>query len=366
MLVENLDLSLDGEEVKFICYTGMAASILNKKGLFATTIHKLIYDVNIKEEKNKKGIVRDNLHFILKKHLSEEIKLLVIDEVSMVDEKIYEDLLTFNIPIVMIGDSFQLQPPTSNKGIGYLLESPDVLLDEPLRQALENPIIQLATDIRNFKQFEYGNYGDNLEIIRKEDICDDYLDEADQILAAKNVTVMNINTYYRKAILGKMSPFPSNGEKVICLKNNWNVSATENHTQQFLVNGLIGNITMVKKLINKSQYSKFNFKPDFFEENEFREVSFDNIYFEENLRNEDMFYEDYEKYKTILYSRKRLTKLGIQINKFNYGYCMTVYKSQGSEFGSVLYIDDMLSRQTYQNHLYTAVTRAKEKLVLAI
>lgn len=58
-IIEELNLDHDSDDVKFICYTGMAAGVLCKKGLMATTIHKLIYDVLIDEKENDKGVVEE-------------------------------------------------------------------------------------------------------------------------------------------------------------------------------------------------------------------------------------------------------------------------------------------------------------------
>ena len=93
----------------------------------------------------------------------------------------------------------------------------------------------------------------------------------------------------------------------------------------------------------------------------------DNLYFSDNIKNDNMLYENYDRYKKVLFNRKKLLKnLSLKINKFTYGYCITVYKAQGSEFDNVLYIDEIMNRKTYYNHLYTAVTRAKKKLYLVI
>jgi len=52
---------------------------------------------------------------------------------------------------------------------------------------------------------------------------------------------------------------------------------------------------------------------------------------------------------------------------FNYGYALTVHKSQGSEWDAVLLYNKKMTKQTeedYQRWLYTGVTRASEKLIM--
>ena len=50
--------------------------------------------------------------------------------------------------------------------------------------------------------------------------------------------------------------------------------------------------------------------------------------------------------------------------ELEYGYAITCHKSQGSEFKKVLVIEEVLNSAHHRRWLYTAVTRASEKLVL--
>ena len=367
MIARELNFDPNGNEVRFVAYTGMAAGVLTKKGVNACTIHRLIYNPKVELSENKNGKKTENIDFILKDSNSlEGIKLIIVDEISMVSETIFNDLLSFCIPIIVIGDDFQLQPPSSDKSMGYLLEKPDVLLDEPMRNDEDSGILYVANAIRTGESLDYGSYGE-VEIIPREDLTDEICYEVDQILTAKNVTVNNINTFYRYNILNKRTRFPENKEKLICLKNNWSLEIYENGIYQNLVNGLIGQVDNINNLNSKSRYDRIDFKPLFLDKASFNGITMDELYFSDNIKNDNELYNNYEKYKSILYNRKNILKnMGIKINKFTYGYCITVYKAQGSEFNKVLYIDEMMNRKTYYNHLYTAITRAKEKLYLVI
>jgi ATP-dependent exoDNAse (exonuclease V) alpha subunit len=56
-----------------------------------------------------------------------------------------------------------------------------------------------------------------------------------------------------------------------------------------------------------------------------------------------------------------------EFNLFDFGYCLTVHKSQGSEWDRVMLIDEGLPRQSkkdYYRWLYTGITRAKDKLII--
>lgn len=96
------ELNLNTENVVFAAYTGMATSVLLRKGnKNCSTIHKLIYDCLAYDDPETR---KKKFKFTLKDHLDESIKLIVIDEFSMVGGKILDDLLSFKVPILALGD----------------------------------------------------------------------------------------------------------------------------------------------------------------------------------------------------------------------------------------------------------------------
>lgn len=70
------------------------------EGVSAMTIHKLIYDV---EPTGNGGVT-----FYKKDRLEEDYKMIIVDEGSMVNTRLWEDLLSFGILIVVVGDPGQL------------------------------------------------------------------------------------------------------------------------------------------------------------------------------------------------------------------------------------------------------------------
>jgi hypothetical protein len=60
---------------------------------------------------------------------------------------------------------------------------------------------------------------------------------------------------------------------------------------------------------------------------------------------------------------KRFPK-GMRPLTFDYGYCITCHKAQGSEYDKVLVLEEFLRGSDHDRWLYTAATRAKEKLVI--
>ena len=101
-------MGLELGDVKFATYTGKAALVLCKKGIAATTIHKLIYTPveEVIEKEQPDGTIKriTKIKFIKKPDLDPRVKLIVIDECSMVGEKLWEDLLSFKRPIIVLGD----------------------------------------------------------------------------------------------------------------------------------------------------------------------------------------------------------------------------------------------------------------------
>ena len=200
-----------GGHVQFAAFSGKAASVLRGKGCEnATTIHALIYTPPQKDAKGK-------LTFALsEKSTLSSATLIIIDEVSMVDAKLGKDLESFNRPILVLGDRAQLPPI---EGAGYFMKaSADFELTEIRRQDLNNPIIQLANDVRKGKHLKIGDYGTS-RVIAARDIEVATILNADQVLAGKNETVRRFNARIRE-LLGRPQGEPISGDKLVCLKNN--------------------------------------------------------------------------------------------------------------------------------------------------
>ena len=149
------EINLEDNKICFCTFTGKAASQLQRKGNNASTIHKLIYipyeDVKTKEIK---------FRLKNKEEFNYEIELIIVDEYAMVDDKLMTDLESFGVPIILIGDPYQLPPiGTPNKYISLKNNLKDIILTKPMRQALDSPIIYLANKARNKERIDYGEYG---------------------------------------------------------------------------------------------------------------------------------------------------------------------------------------------------------------
>src|SRR6187402_3847470 len=135
----------DGE-VKFAAFTGKAASVMRNKGCDgASTIHSLIYRARESGEEQPNFELWDDAP-------ASKAKLIVIDECSMVDAELGRDLMSFGVPVLVLGDPAQL-PPIAGGGF-FTDHEPDVMLTEVHRQAEYDPIVRMSMDVREGKRLE--------------------------------------------------------------------------------------------------------------------------------------------------------------------------------------------------------------------
>lgn len=349
--IDRLELKM--ENVLFVAFMGKAAVQMARTGLPAKTIHSAIYDYveSIARDEDGKMIIKSNgkpkiIHrFELKDHLSKKIKLIVVDEGSMVDPNIGRDLLSFNIPVVVLGDLNQLPPVF---GDPFFLKEPDIILKQIMRQAENDPIVWLANQVLDGNELKPGVYG-NSAVIRKSDITDFNLKKADMIITGTNKLRYNINQYMRESIKGiKKLEYPHVNEKVICKKNNWGQSIGDNI---YLMNGLTGFVDTIYRESYNKKSMKMDFRPDF-SKKIFRGIEFDyrHMYSVPGTTNET----DSNPYN-FLY------------DKFEYGYAITTHSSQGSSWENVLYFHEpFLSGDDNKKLLYTGITRASKSVVIII
>lgn len=291
------EIGLTYDEFITAAYVGKAVLLLLRKGLRASTIHSLIYNVffDLEKSNNMYDPPKRVLKFGLKDRLSETLKLIIIDEATMVNDKMKDEILSFGIPVVFTGDINQLPPVF---GISSVMQNPDFILTELMRQAEDDPIVIIANRILNGQPLYTGTYGLS-KIIDHHNIDRTLIDNYDMIICAKNKTRELINTQIRENILGRQNKLPVVGDKIICRQNNWSLSLDE----IYLTNGLIGFIEYIDKSFMHKGCVNIDFRPDFMDR------SFENV--ELDAKYIKLDYEDRASY-------------GIsRFNKFEYGYAIT-------------------------------------------
>ncbi len=317
---------VDGE-VKFAAFTGKAASVMRGKGCHgATTIHGLIYRARESGEEVPSFDLWDEAP-------ASKADLIVIDECSMVDAELGRDLLSFGVPLLVLGDPAQLPPI---QGGGFFTEAePDAMLTEVHRQAQDDPIVRLSMDIRAGDTLEPGRYGDS-EVVRKNDLDPQAVLDADQVLVGRNATRRAYNTRMR-ARRGFEEEMPESGDKLVCLRNN---------RKKALFNG---SLWMVKERGGrKSGIMTLRLLPDDETGRRGVKVSVRPECFTGGIEQVD-------------WSRRK------PYDEFDYGYVLTVHKAQGSQWDNVVLFDESFAfPDSRERWLYTGVTRAAKRLTVVV
>jgi exodeoxyribonuclease-5 len=356
--------------VLFCAFTGKASYVLHSKGCKgATTIHKLIYIPSEKSRKKLKGILKEldekiaqlkskaysnndiekdpaivdlklqasieqdvlkNPMWVL--NTDSEVRdaaLVIVDEVSMVGEFMGKDLESFGTKILVLGDPAQLPPV---KSAGYFINGkPDFMLTEIHRQARDNPILHLATMVREGKRLKLGDYGDSIVTnkITKEDAL-----SADQVLVGKNATKRGHNKRLRQ-LKGFEGELPMAGDRVVCLRNNQELGL------------LNGSQWLVKDATESGKKSiMLSIEPELRGMGDSNEV----------LAHKCQFYGE----APGIFTAK-------DYELFDYGYALTVHKAQGSQWDHVLLMEESRCfRQDWSKWLYTGITRAAKKIRIVL
>ena len=274
----------------------------------------------------------------------------------MIPRKIWELLLSHHIHVIALGDPAQL-PPVKQESCGAL-EHPHIFLDEIMRQAEDSEIIRLTMDIRAHKPLVYGR-GEEVKIVgAQEFFVPDFLQWADQIICAKNNTRNMINAQMREAKYGEgVSSLPQSDDKIICLKNDWN---TVNAPGDALVNGLGGKIKNVREHFYNAYVGnclQADFYPDCYDDDlgMFLDVNMDKHMFIDHKPTDNQL------------RPGMMIPHELQPCQFDYGYCITCHKAQGSEWDKVIVFEEFMKGDNADTHarwLYTAATRAAKQLII--
>jgi ATP-dependent exoDNAse (exonuclease V) alpha subunit len=316
-------LGQDVKTVKYAAFTGKAALVMRKRGCKgAQTIHSLIYSL-VSEKEGEPRFVLDP------ESPAADADLIVIDEVSMVDEQLGRDLLSFGTKVLVLGDPFQL-PPVQGAGF-FTADEPDIMLTEIHRQAADNPIIRLSMDVREGGYLERGRYGESL-VVGREDVDRNAVLEADQVLVGRNKTRLQYNDRLRE-LRGLPFHEPVEGDRMVCLRNN---------PRKRLLNGQIWIVTEVSRKAN-GKYSLL--------------LGADEGKGEAKVLTHKAFFSGEE--DQMAWPERR------QYDEFTFGYCLTVHKAQGSQWDNVYLFDEsFVFREERARWLYTGITRAAEKITV--
>lgn len=343
-------LPIDKNSIVYAAYTGKACEVLKRNGNDdVITLHKLLYKSSLRPDGSYRRIPVTEIPYLV----------VVADECSMIPIEMVEILEKLpNVFTIYLGDNFQL-PPINKNADNHLLDNPLVQLTEIFRQENDSDIIDITTDIRMGKELDLYK-GRDVQIINKTDLTDSMLLWADIVLCATNKTRHYLNQYIRK--LKGMEGEICEGEKVICLHNNWDIESEPDGYA--LINGTIGTISQIydsaidfpKYLGGSMPVYKYHF------------TSEDNQLYEHMAVDKQLFltekpYFDSQQTYKILKNPKWKDSLPDQMT---YGYAITCHKAQGSQWQRVLVYEEGFpyEKEEHARWLYTTATRSSSKLVI--
>lgn len=294
-------------------FTGKATNVLRKKGIVANTIHSCIYTPSIDPETEETIWIKKT-----KGEIKETLDGFLIDEASMVSQEIHDDLTSYGLPVIYVGDHGQLEPIGSKFN---LMQNPMFRLETVHRNAGE--IAHFAQHLRNGNLARSFTGNHNVQIVSESEVNDRHLASVDQVIVAFNKTRVKINSRIRK--YKKIdATFIAKNEKIICLRNNRN---------ECLFNGMQGVVTNVRKK------SRFDF------------ISDGNLY--ENVKYDpDQFGQESYKFNQ-----------DSDGNPFDYSYAITCHKAQGDQFGNVIVYEQECDKWDHVRWCYTAASRAVNGLI---
>ncbi|MDP4024440.1 ATP-dependent RecD-like DNA helicase [Methylobacterium sp. NEAU 140] len=325
-LAKHIAAGVSGQ-VMFGAFTGKAALVLRQKGCDgASTLHSMLYKPREVREKGPNGAWVTRVTFDLNSLADVALaSLVIVDECSMVDERLGRDLLSFGTKVLVLGDPAQL-PPVRGEGF-FTAGAPDFMLTEIHRQAAENPIIRMSMDVREGRRLRRGAYGDSA-VIGQRDLPDDERRRSNQILCGMNRSRRTLNAMVRTEC-GFDPDRPEVGDRLVCLRNNH---------QKGLLNGGLWKVDEVLGFDDDGVRLMVQSLDD-------PDRDPIRVY----VRRE-FFHGEEDKLE---YNERRNT------DEFTYGYALTVHKSQGSQWDRVLVYDESFAfRENRSRHLYTALTRA--------
>ena len=329
--------------VAFCAYTGKATSVLRKKlkdhkfkfpNDSISTIHSLMYRPIVDENGEITGWDKNG---------TMDCDLIIVDEASMLTRFIFNDLMSYGVPIIAVGDHGQLPPIGDDFN---LMEDPLIKLETPHRFIENNPLIQLSIQARKSGKIPMKQFSENIKKCRICDMTDadektfvktqDMLTNKNVILCGYNSTRIKVNTKLRTHF-GFKGKGLGVGERVICLRNN-------NKANVPIFNGVQGTVKYAKHF---SAYKYFN-----------TTIAIDG---------EENYYRGKITSTTFNVEKPTSKEFSSNYDNFDFGYCMTTWKAQGSSWPNVMVFEERfpgMNDEDWIRWIYTAITRAENKLLI--
>lgn len=375
-LLGQMRKKLPSQRIVFASYTGKAVSVLKSKlppGSEVSTLHRLLYTPTHRlvckdsgdslqnalgiaaqwcDKHRPKATVKPDaegdlqpikmpprceptrkLDWLQNANPLDGVDLVVVDEASMVTDKIWGDLTKWGVPCLAVGDHGQLPPIKSTFN---LMAHPMIRLETIVRQVADSPIIKMSIMAREGRPIRRMEYGDGVVKIPQNKLGDYELDPDSPeqlIIVGYNRTRNDLNESLRNQVGRTGDPAP--GDVVICLRNSY---------ENGVFNGMRGRLLSVEV--------------DQWRESAMADIQ---VYGEDDVPyHGKIAIDQFGKPKT-------LTSMNRTYGLWDYGYAMTCHKAQGSQADTVVVIEERMPNVSDAIHarwLYTAITRAAKSLIL--
>jgi exodeoxyribonuclease-5 len=363
-LVEDLGLIL-GEDVIFATLTGKAAQVMSRlNNIPCSTIHGAAhlyvspdadvmteletkiktlreYDEDVRELQDQLDKLRKPKFQVNPNSILFKAKLIVLDECSMIGDDVANDLLSFKKRILLIGDPGQLPPVDGRLCGGFGDEIPNVFLEEIHRQALESPIIALATKARKGELIKDGVYGTGVMKAPVDMITPKDLISFDQVIVGTHKTRRSLNNQMREA-KGFTNELPTSPDEKIIVMRNYKYAG--------LMNGQFITLNNVTKRDEYRLYADVTNEDGVLIGNR----SIYSGYF--------LDHSDYQEHRI-----KEDYNIRTKAMECDFAEAITCHKAQGSQWRNVAVVDDgwgFKDTESRNRWLYTAITRASDGLMI--
>lgn len=410
-LLSNLvnQLPLVNKKYVMLAPTGRAAKVIsNYAKQPAFTIHKKIYYPKKDKNSGMAFTMQANKH---------KNTIFIVDESSMISDNVtdatmythgslLDDLMYYvysgqNCKLIIVGDTAQLPPvgmdesPALNESklaLNYHMKVDFIELTEVMRQEEDSGILYNATELREQLQQEFYDFFEFdvkpfKDIVRLQDgyetldaIHDAYSKKGSEetiFIVRSNKRANQYNQQIRTRILDNESEI-SAGDYIMVVKNNY-FWLKDSKTTDFIANGDILEILQIYK---HHELYGFRFASVKVRMIDYPDMpAFDTIVLLDTLHSESasLTYEESNKlYQEVLldyqdeitaFRRMQKVKNNEYFNalQIKFAYAVTCHKSQGGQWDTVFieqpYLPDGINKD-YMRWLYTALTRAKEKVYL--
>ena len=319
-------------DIALLAPTGRAAKRMSEKtNLPATTIHRFL-------KWNK-----ENNEFQVNEYNKDYHKLIIVDEMSMIDNFLFASLLrglTTNITLVLVGDYFQLP----SVGPGNVLR--DLILSNKFNYCPLNAI--------------YRQTSNSYIPILASEIKDHNVESKDYFLAKDDYNFIEVNNFLIKSTLKQII------DKAI--KKGYNENDIQILAPLYKGENGIDNLNlMLRDIFNPEPKNEIKFNDVIYKEND-KVLQLVNDP-DNNVFNGDIGHIEHidsvKKEVTINFFGNYIIYKKEDLINIKHAYAISIHKSQGSEFNFVIIpISNNYRRMLYNKLLYTAVSRGKKSIII--